>query len=97
MIGFPPLRDALVEEFSNARFHVENDPYHAPSHFMMNRHMVNTDGIALDVPKHMVAQVSHPNDLILDRFELDGNKIEGLGRVIAKASVVTRFAKKGAP
>ncbi len=96
-IGCNFLKNFLALGFREAGIDfVENHPYVAEPAFLMNRHLLNTRGIAIDVPKHMLANIRRPQELNLDTIQLDENKIEGLARIIAKAAIKAQ-SKKGPP
>lgn len=82
-IAHKPLRDEL-EKSLGGRFDLSfNHPYAALKHFMMNVYMCHGSGIALDLPKHLLAE-DGPDRLDLANFKLCWAKLNRTGLLIAQ-------------
>ena len=60
----------------------ENSPYFAPPEFLMNTHMSRCPGLAIDIPKHLLAAIERPEDFALDGFQLCYEKIGDMAQIL---------------
>ncbi|NRA67550.1 MAG: hypothetical protein HRU19_23925 [Pseudobacteriovorax sp.] len=81
------LRKHLCESLARNGFQLqENIPYWADSAFMMNYHMMRTQAIAIDIPKHLLSNSSDPLDFDIKSMKISDERARHLGKMIATAS-----------
>lgn len=61
----------------------ENSPYAALEAFLMNTHMSRCKGVAIDIPKHLIAVGENPLLFDIGDFKLDEKKLENMSELIA--------------
>ena len=79
------LSQIIFNGFSENGYEVAfNKPYTNHSRYMMNHYLNIATGVAIDIPKHLIA-VEKGVDFSLRSFELDFIKIKKLAKIIANA------------
>ena len=79
------LSQLIFNGFSENGYDVAfNKPYTNHSRYMMNHYLNIATGVAIDIPKHLIA-VEKGVDFSLRSFELDFLKIKKLAKIIANA------------
>lgn len=65
----------------------KNKPYAALPAFLMNTHMISCPGIAIDIPKHLIASMDNPMDFTINNFQLDKKKISKFSEILARGII----------
>jgi hypothetical protein len=76
------IHNVFVENGFTASF---NEPYSNHTRYMMNHYLSISSGVAIDIPKHLIAEGS-TTDFSLKSFDLCYEKIKTISKLIAEAT-----------